>query len=155
MVCSACVQHMHATGRKRNLQINSSGRLKQHELWGKRKLEVDGGGVCIVGGSGMLIAWMGKESGEGSSLTQPAQPGDPVPIGAWPLSRTLCQMCQFDGRFRPKWHFSRAGERGPECETSQVVREKEGSEAQGSIHKHKWGECRMVTSESILCYFRM
>lgn len=30
-----------------------------------------------------------------------AQPRDPMPIGAWPFSRALCQGCQFDGRCRP------------------------------------------------------
>lgn len=38
--------------------------------------------------------------------------------------RALCQRCQLDGRFRPKWHFSRARERGQKCETSQVVKKK-------------------------------
>lgn len=71
----------------------------------------------------MLITWR-----EGKWRQQPdiAQPGDPMPTGAWPFSRALCQRCQFDGRCRPKWHFSRVGKKGQKCETSQVVKEKEG-----------------------------
>lgn len=48
----------------------------------------------------MLITSRGDEQ----SLQQPdtAQLGDPMPIGAWPFSRALCQRCQLDGRFWPK-----------------------------------------------------
>lgn len=47
----------------------------------------------------MLIMWREEERGQQPDT---AQPGDPMPIGAWPFSRALCQRCQFDGRWRPK-----------------------------------------------------
>lgn len=114
--------------KKKKLQINSSERLKQH--WcskerGRKKGRVKLWlgvlqGVDIFPDLRILIMWRREE-------LQPdtAQPGDPMPIGAWPFSRTLCQRCQFDGRWRRKWHFSRVGKRGQKCKTSQVVKEKE------------------------------
>lgn len=104
---------------------NSSERLNQHSQQ-KRTIEKKTWlgmleGVDIFPDLRMLIIWRAEERREDT-----AQPGDSMPIGAWPFSRVLCQRCQFDGRCRPKWHFSRVGKSGQKRETSQVVKEKEG-----------------------------
>ena len=84
-----------------------------------------------------------------------AQPGDPMPIGAWPFSRVLCQRCQFDGRRRPKWHFSRVGKRGgtKSARHHRLLKRKRLKKHGKSIHKHKGDEGKMVVFMSILCYF--
>lgn len=93
-------------GRKKEPKANSPERLKQQSA-SKDRGRKKGGKKHVVGVLEVVDIFpdlrvpITRRADERGQQPDAAQPGDPMPIGAWPFSRALCQGCQFDGRCRP------------------------------------------------------